>query len=290
MVLMQVIDNKSLLSSEIASLKKSGLKVGFVPTMGALHQGHLKLVEKAKQETDRIVVSIFVNPTQFNNPDDLKNYPRTLDADLRKLEQVGADLVFAPSVNEMYPEGQLPPVPDIQLGVLDHVMEASHRPGHFKGVMQVVANLFRIVQPDAAYFGEKDFQQLAVIRTMTSQLNLPVEIVPCPTIRESDGLAMSSRNMLLSPTERTEAARISKALFFIRDNWSHHSVEEILLNAKTMIEKNKLMKVEYLTIADSVSLQPAGDWYQFPDVRVFTAVKIGAVRLIDNVAIETKGA
>lgn len=287
MVMMQVIDNKITLQKEISDWKALGLRIGFVPTMGALHAGHLALVEKARRENDKVVVSIFVNPTQFNNPEDLKNYPRTLDSDLKLLEPIGADLVFAPSVNEMYPEGHMPEVPGIDLGTLDQVMEASHRPGHFQGVMQVVANLFRVVQPDVAYFGEKDFQQLAVIRTMTRQLNLPVSIIGCPTVRENDGLAMSSRNTLLSPEERKEATTISKALFYIRDNWQSKPVDVLISHAISMIEKNGIMKVEYVSAADSDTLEPVKEWSDTTSIRVCTAVRLGKVRLIDNIGIIT---
>lgn len=290
MVMMQVIDNKITLQKEISDWKALGLRIGFVPTMGALHAGHLALVEKARRENDKVVVSIFVNPTQFNNPEDLKNYPRTLDSDLKLLEPIGADLVFAPSVNEMYPEGQMPEVPTIDLGTLDQVMEASHRPGHFQGVMQVVANLFRVVQPDVAYFGEKDFQQLAVIRTMTRQLNLPVSIIGCATVRENDGLAMSSRNTLLSPEERKEATTISKALFYIRDNWKNKPMDALLNHAISMIEKNGIMKVEYVSAADSDTLKPVKDWNDSASIRVCTAVRLGKVRLIDNIGIITSKA
>lgn len=287
MVMMQVIDNKITLQKEISDWKALGLRIGFVPTMGALHAGHLALVEKARRENDKVVVSIFVNPTQFNNPEDLKNYPRTLDSDLKLLEPIGADLVFAPSVNEMYPEGHMPEVPGIDLGTLDQVMEASHRPGHFQGVMQVVANLFRVVQPDVAYFGEKDFQQLAVIRTMTRQLNLPVSIIGCPTVRENDGLAMSSRNTLLSPEERKEATTISKALFYIRDNWQSKPVDVLISHAISMIEKNGIMKVEYVSAADSDTLEPVKEWSDTTSIRVCAAVRLGKVRLIDNIGIIT---
>lgn len=287
MVMMQVIDNKITLQKEISDWKALGLRIGFVPTMGALHAGHLALVEKARRENDKVVVSIFVNPTQFNNPEDLKNYPRTLDSDLKLLEPIGADLVFAPSVNEMYPEGHMPEVPGIDLGTLDKVMEASHRPGHFQGVMQVVANLFRVVQPDVAYFGEKDFQQLAVIRTMTRQLNLPVSIIGCPTVRENDGLAMSSRNTLLSPEERKEATTISKALFYIRDNWQSKPVDVLISHAISMIEKNGIMKVEYVSAADSDTLEPVKEWSDTTSIRVCAAVRLGKVRLIDNIGIIT---
>lgn len=287
MLMLQVIDNKTALAAEISAWKKAGMKIGFVPTMGALHEGHLVLVKRAREENDRVVVSIFVNPTQFNNPEDLKNYPRTLDSDVKQLEAAGPDLIFAPTVNEMYPEGRIPEVPDINLGSLDHVMEASHRPGHFKGVMQVVAQLFRLVQPDKAYFGEKDYQQLAVIRSMSRQLDLPVTIVGCPTVREPDGLAMSSRNMLLSPEERKEAALISRALFYVRDNWNSYSVDELIHKATSMIEKNGRMKVEYVSIADSITLEPVSNWKESSSVRVCTAVRLGKVRLIDNVGLTT---
>ncbi len=283
---MQVFESIKSLQAAITLKKSPGIRLGFVPTMGALHAGHLSLVKKARLENELVLISIFVNPTQFNNPDDLKNYPRTIDSDLEMLKESAPDFVFVPSTEEIYPKNGVQP-PTVDLGILEKVMEGKHRPGHFRGVVQVVARLFDIVQADRAYFGEKDFQQLAIIRKMTSRLGYPIEIRSCPTVRESDGLAMSSRNSLLSPSERKTAARISKALFFVRDNWQHYSIPEICEEAINRIEAGGKMKVEYLEIADSYTLEPLLDWRQSTFPRVFTAVRIGRVRLIDNAGIVT---
>ena len=281
---MQVFDSIKSFQNAVADLRSKGKSLGFVPTMGALHKGHLSLVALAAKENDAVAVSIFVNPTQFNNPDDLKNYPRTLEADLELLKEFKPDFVFAPIVDEIYPKAGLQEV-KVDLGFLERTMEGKHRPGHFKGVVQVVARLFEIVKPDAAYFGAKDFQQLAVIREMTKQMDLGIQIRTGVTIRDDDGLAMSSRNILLSPEQRLDAAKISKALFYIRDNWKHGSIEDLCAEAINRIESRGLMKVEYLEAADSLSLEPIFDWAQSDQPRVFTAVKVGKVRLIDNIGI-----
>jgi pantoate--beta-alanine ligase len=250
--------------------------------MGALHAGHLSLVEKAKAENDRVYVSIFVNPTQFNNQSDLKNYPRTPEADIQLLTNAGVDFLFAPTVEEMYDKG-LDHGKEIDLGDLEKVMEGEHRPGHFKGVVQVVSRLFDIVKPTTAYFGEKDFQQLAVIRKMTADLNYNIIIKGCPTKRESNGLAMSSRNLRLSEEERETAANIYKALCFVRDNWRTIGQEEAIRIGIEMINSHEPLKVEYLQIADAKDLQPVSDTQSDKEVRIFTAVFCGPVRLIDNI-------
>lgn len=285
---MLIIDKKEALHQEVSLRRNSGLKIGFVPTMGALHQGHLSLAERASKECDIVVVSIFVNPTQFNNPDDLKNYPRDLKGDVVMLQKVGVNLVFAPMVDEMYPSGQKEAPLPVDLGNLETIMEGKHRPGHFKGVVQVVAKLFEMVQADVAYFGQKDFQQLSVIRKMTLQLGFNIKIVGCPTVREPNGLAMSSRNLLLSAEEREEAAAISKALFFVRDNRNRFSPPELEKLALQQIEKSGRMKVEYLEIADAVNLERAVSWTSDKPLRCFTAVQFGKVRLIDNVPLSEK--
>ncbi|REJ84982.1 MAG: pantoate--beta-alanine ligase [Bacteroidetes bacterium] len=282
-----VFENLNSLQKVLDDFRSEGLSIGFVPTMGALHDGHLSLVRQAAAENDRVIISIFVNPTQFNNPDDLKNYPRTLEKDLKLLEQSSCDLVFAPGVEVIYPDGLKSERPLVDLGYLEECMEGKFRPGHFNGVVQVVYRLFDIVKPDSAYFGEKDFQQLAVIREMTKQLKLPVRIEACPTLRESDGLAMSSRNLLLTDEYRREAPIISRALFYIRDNWMQSSVDEIRLKAIQDIEKNNLLKVEYLEIVDSMTLKPIHDWHETEHIRCCAAVFAGKVRLIDNVGIVT---
>jgi len=283
---MQVIEKIKDLQEKIASFKQKGEKIGFVPTMGALHNGHLSLLERAKKENEKAVVSIFVNPTQFNNADDLKNYPRTLESDLAKIKPLNVDFVFAPSVDEMYPKTGVAE-PDLDFGKLENVMEGKFRPGHFKGVAQVVSRLFEIVNPDKAYFGEKDFQQLAVIRELVKRKKYPIEIIGCPTVREEDGLAMSSRNALLTDVYRSEAARISKALFFIRDNWIEFEVDEIKEKAIAMIEESGKLKTEYLEIADEETLLPIKTWTDATRLRCFAAVQAGNVRLIDNVPLIT---
>ncbi len=281
---MQIFDTIKGFQNAVLSKKTPEKKMGFVPTMGALHKGHMSLVELARKENDLVAVSIFVNPTQFNNPEDLSNYPRTIEADLSLLKDFNPDFIFVPNVEEIYPKKR-PKEVEVDLGLLERVMEGKHRPGHFKGVVQVVARLFEIVKPDSAYFGVKDFQQLAVIRKMTSQLGLPIDIRSGDTIRDSDGLAMSSRNVLLNTEQRIDAAKISKALFYIRDNWKHFSAQELCAEAVSRIESSGLMKVEYLEVADSNTLEPVFDWEFSLFPRVFIAVQLGRVRLIDNIGI-----
>jgi len=275
-----------LLTASISELRKqlpgpeSGKKVGFVPTMGALHKGHISLVEKAVNENDIVVVSIFVNPTQFNDPKDLERYPRTIEADLRLLEKTGCNLVFAPDVKEIYPE---PDTRKFNFGALETVMEGKHRPGHFNGVAQVVSKLFDIVQPDQAYFGLKDFQQLAIIKNMVSQLNLSVKIISCPIIREESGLAMSSRNELLSIEERKNAALISETLFEAKKLKDKNDVKTVAAWIEENINKNAFLKVEYVEIVDAATLQAVKSWDEAGEIVCCVAVFCGKVRLIDNV-------
>lgn len=260
-------------------LKGNGT-IGFVPTMGALHKGHISLVEKAVKENDIVVVSIFVNPTQFNDKSDLERYPRNLDADIKLLEKTGCHIVFAPGVDEVYPE---PDTRKFNFGSLETVMEGKHRPGHFNGVAQVVSKLFDMVRPSKAYFGLKDFQQLAVIKNMVRQLNLSVEIVPCPIIREKSGLAMSSRNELLTPEERQNAATISETLFQSKELTGKKSVHELKKWVIETINKNPFLTVEYFEIVDDMQLQPVNSWDE-KNIKVgCVAVYCGKVRLIDNV-------
>jgi pantoate--beta-alanine ligase len=254
--------------------------IGFVPTMGALHQGHISLVENAVKENDLVVVSIFVNPTQFNNKSDLEHYPRNLDKDLKLLEKTGCHIVFAPDVNEIYPE---PDTRKFNFGKLESVMEGKHRPGHFNGVALVVSKLFDLVQPNKAYFGLKDFQQLAVIKNMVNQLNLSVEIVPCAIVREKSGLAMSSRNELLTPEERRNAAAISETLFRAKELSGEKSVHQIKKWVVENINKNPNLTVEYFEIVDDVQLQPVNNWDEKNTKVGCVAVYCGNVRLIDNV-------
>lgn len=269
-------DLKKFLSLE----REKGKKVGLVPTMGALHDGHISLVKRCVAENDICVVSDFVNPTQFNDKHDLETYPRTLEADCALLEAAGCDYVFAPSVEEMYPE---PDMRVFDLGPVAEVMEGSHRPGHFNGVAQVVSKLFYIVEPDNAYFGEKDFQQIAVIREMVRQLNLRVHIVDCPILREADGLALSSRNARLTPEQRRKAPVIARTLKESAALVPAKSVQEVIAFVVDTINQVSEMEVEYFEIVDGHTMQPIQNWSDtnYP-VGCITAY-CGEVRLIDNI-------
>ncbi len=267
----------------IQQQRQAGKSIGFVPTMGALHDGHLELMRCAQKENDLLVVSIFVNPIQFNNPDDLKKYPRTLDEDKKKLEAVGCDLLFAPDAKEMYPEGE--PEKHYDFGQLDKVMEGAFRPGHFNGVAIVVKKLFDIVQPHRAYFGEKDFQQLTIIKKLVEMEKIPVEIVPCPIVREPDGLAMSSRNRLLTPEERKEAPFIYQTLREAKLRRQHICANPLRQMIINRFEGNEHFKLEYFDIVDDRTLQPVKAWNDKVGTVACVAVWLGNVRLIDNIRI-----
>lgn len=257
-----------------------GEKIGFVPTMGALHAGHISLVEAARRENGVVVVSVFVNPTQFNDPEDLRNYPRTPEKDLEMLRAAGADIVFMPAVEEMYPQ---PDTRVFDFGQTDKVMEGATRPGHFNGVAQVVSRLFDMVKPDRAYFGQKDFQQIAVIRAMVAQLDIPVEIVECPIVREDDGLAMSSRNLLLTPEHRAAAPAIYAALRRAVELKGTMPLSELENWVIREIEKSPLLKVIYFQIVDSGTLFHAGRLDDGTPKQGCIAVQAGNIRLIDNI-------
>lgn len=277
---MQVVKHINDLRTILSDKRKEGLSIGFVPTMGALHQGHLSLVEQAGEKTGFVVVSIFVNPTQFNDKGDLERYPRDLQRDVDLLTPTACGLVFAPEPEEIYPE---PDTRQFNFGLLEQVMEGKFRPGHFNGVAQVVSRLFDIVEPDKAFFGQKDFQQLAIINEMVRKLELPVEIIPCPIIRESDGLAMSSRNMLLTSDQRKNAAHISATLFEAVNKTGELNVEELCNWVTNRINKNEYLNTEYFEIVDSVSLLPVKNWND-PCRKVgCIAVHCGKIRLIDNI-------
>ena len=281
---MIAIHERKQVLETLNALRSQGKSIGFVPTMGALHPGHIALVTRAKAENEIVVASIFVNPTQFNNQKDLVHYPRTLEKDTEMLEKAGCDFLFFPAVDEMYPDGVKEAVPPIDLDGLDTVMEGAHRPGHFAGVIQVVKKLFDAVGPCKAYFGEKDFQQLAVIKKMVKEWSMPVEIVPCPIVREADGLAMSSRNMRLTEEERKIAPVISKALFKAKESWNKNSIDETKELVTAIINSEPKLQLEYFEIADVTTLKPAGD-DQKGNVVACIAVHLGAVRLIDNIVL-----
>jgi len=279
---MKVFEKIKDIRPYLAALKAQGKSIGFVPTMGALHDGHIQLVRTSVSQNDITVVSIFVNPIQFNNPEDLAKYPRTVEADVEKLAGAGCDVVFAPSENEMYPE---PDNTKMEFGGLEKVMEGSFRPGHFRGVGIVVKRLFEITDPDRAYFGEKDYQQLAIIKYMVKKLSIPVEIVPCPIVREADGLAMSSRNMRLTPEHRAVAPEINKALLRAKENYSWFIPSGLEQLVTTEIEQNPGLRVEYAAVVDYVALQPFEDWMDSEHAVLCVAVFAGNVRLIDNILL-----
>ena len=254
--------------------------IGFVPTMGALHEGHTTLIETARRENDVVVSSIFVNPVQFNNPDDLARYPRTLEEDCQKLEAAGCDVVFAPSAAEMYPE---PPLLKLAFGALETVLEGAFRPGHFNGVGIVVAKLFNMVQPDRAYFGQKDLQQVAVIRRLIRDLSFPVELIRCPTVREADGLAMSSRNRNLTPAEREQAPALFNALTRAHDLLTDgHSAAQAKAAVTGLFDSNPDFRLEYVEIVNADTLQPVSEMLAPGQTAICLAAHLGKVRLIDN--------
>ncbi|MCK5765773.1 MAG: pantoate--beta-alanine ligase [Bacteroidales bacterium] len=271
------------IQSAIRQHRADGHSIGFVPTMGALHRGHISLLEQSIKENDINIVSIFINPIQFNNKQDLEKYPRTLEDDCKKLEEAGCSIVFAPSAGEMYPEEVKE---HYDFGQLEKVMEGEHRSGHFNGVAVVVKRLFDICMPNKAYFGEKDFQQLAIIKALVEQENMPLEIIGCPIIREEDGLAMSSRNVRLSPEERSIAPEIFKSLNWIRQQAGERSIGEILILAEEKLNAMPGMKVEYICIADEDTLMPVQSWDEADNIRAFIALFMGDVRLIDNLKIK----
>lgn len=277
---METITNSEELRRALGSRDRSG--IGFVPTMGALHAGHRSLVERARRECATVVVSVFVNPTQFNDKTDLKNYPRTPEADLRLLEEVGADYVFMPSVEEVYPE---PDTRTFDFGMIDKVMEGATRPGHFNGVAQVVSRLFDLVKPAKAYFGEKDFQQIAVIREMVRQLRIPVEIIPCPIVRGEDGLALSSRNTLLDTDHRTAAPYIYKVLKAAVEKSHQATPDQLAAWVTAQVESNPLLKVIYFQVVDAATMQQVRTWEESPAIQGCIAVQAGDIRLIDNIKL-----
>lgn len=279
---MEIIETVGGLRSAVEAWRSAGKSVGLVPTMGALHGGHLSLVRRALADNDGVVVSVFVNPTQFNNPDDLRTYPRDLAADARLLEGLGAGarlVVFAPSVAEVYPT---PDTRQFDLGPVAAVMEGAHRPGHFNGVCQVVSKLLAFTHPDRAYFGEKDWQQIAVVRRMVSTECLQVDIVSCPICREADGLAISSRNVLLTPEHRAAAPKIHAALEASRE---HRDLAPRDLEQWTIeqIDREPLLRTEYFCIVDGHTLQPLEEWPGATYAVGCVTVQAGNVRLIDNI-------
>ena len=280
---MKVINKTSDLQAIIEQFKNDGKSIGLVPTMGALHKGHLSLVKNSISNNDITVVSIFVNPTQFNNPNDLASYPRTVEKDLELLQTVGCDVVFAPEADDIYSKSETDSRFEFDFEGLDKVMEGKFRPGHFNGVVQIVSKLFDLVRPNRAYFGEKDFQQLAIIRLMTRRYNLPIEIVPCPIVREDSGLALSSRNSLLKDNEKQVAQHIYAVLNESRQFVPQTEVEELKQCVIAAIEQKPELKVEYFDIVDGHTLKSIGKWDEYDYVVGCITVFCGNVRLIDNI-------
>lgn len=265
---------------QVELAKSSGKAVGFVPTMGALHKGHISLVEQSRKECDYTVVSVFVNPTQFNDKEDYKRYPRVPEEDSKMLEEAGCNLVFMPTEKEIYPE---PDTRIFDFTPLDKVMEGAFRPGHFNGVAQVVSRLFDIVKPDKAFFGQKDFQQLAIIRQLARQLSLPIEIKGCEIVREADGLAMSSRNMLLNPQQRQAVPLIYQTLQKAKTLVNELAPEQLKAYIAEKINVNSELKTEYAEIVDADNLQPVSVWTGASSIQLCVAVLVGRIRLIDNI-------
>lgn len=280
-IVMEKFNTIEEIQDKIKTLKSIGKSIGFVPTMGALHEGHISLVEQAKSRCDIVVVSIFVNPTQFNNASDLAKYPRTIDSDVALLSNHQVDFVFSPSAEEIYPKNYSSP--SIDLGILDKVMEGEFRPGHFQGVVEVVKRLFEIVQPDEAFFGQKDFQQVAVIRYMTNYFHLPVRIIECPIIRSQKGLALSSRNMRLSDEEKEDALVIYNTLEFAKNNVQQYTPIEMMVLCTEKINAAGL-KTEYVEIVHPTTLETLTDTWVAGAVCCVVAY-CGDVRLIDNMVL-----
>ncbi|MDI9536398.1 MAG: pantoate--beta-alanine ligase [Bacteroidota bacterium] len=280
---MVVVKSVNDLKKQVGRLRDEHKSIGFVPTMGALHQGHLQLVSRCVAENDACVVSLFINPTQFNDKNDFNRYPRTLENDTALLASVGCAIVFAPSAEEMYTPSEMETVFEFDFGGLDEVMEGIFRPGHFNGVVQVVSKLFSMVTPDKAYFGEKDFQQLAIIRRMVQVMNFPIEIVGCPIVREKSGLALSSRNALLSEQERTTAAVIYRTLSESKQLMHEKTVAETKAWVIDRLNAIDGLKVEYYEIVNGNSLQSITDWSDADYVVGCVTVYCGKVRLIDNI-------
>jgi pantoate--beta-alanine ligase len=278
---LKVINTIAALKSLLRPIKLAKQKIALVPTMGALHKGHVSLIEVAQQHADLVVCSIFVNPTQFTDPKDLEKYPRPLEHDIQMLKDAGCNVVFMPSVKEMYPAQE-----DwhIDLGPAEFLLEGEFRKGHYQGVTQIVKKLFDAVEPDIALFGQKDFQQVLMIRNMVAHFNMPVQLISCPIIREDDGLAMSSRNIHLTPEDRQHSLVLNAALSYVKDNFQTESIPELVGHAKAMINKVPGVELDYFTIANDETLQPASE--KSPsNLIALVAAKVGQTRLIDNILL-----
>lgn len=283
MTTMEIHSTKSELQAHLQALRSAKKKVALVPTMGALHEGHLSLIQEAKKEADIVVCSIFVNPTQFNDPSDLEKYPRPLENDIKLLQKEGCDILFLPEVQEMYPD------PDekwsIDLGDLDQIWEGAHRPGHFQGVTQIVYKLFNLVLPDVACFGQKDFQQVMVVQRLIDSKQLPIQLIICPIVRNAEGLALSSRNSRLSEQAKVDALVLFRALSMIRENFNNKTLTDLQADAIALIHTQKNMKMEYLAICETRTLHEANIQEEGKDYVALVVAWIEGVRLIDNMLL-----
>ncbi len=275
---MKTFNTKEKLAEYLNSVKGVNIKIGLVPTMGALHQGHLSLIKASKEKCDLTIATIFVNPTQFNSPDDLLKYPKPIEKDQDLLKEAGCDVLFNPEVEDMYEAGEKW---DYQVGELNSVLEGEFRPGHYQGVTQIVYKLFTLIKPDCAFFGQKDYQQFLVINEMTKDFNLNIELEACPIIRETDGLAMSSRNIRLSSDERTKSLQLYKSLSFIKENYGKLPNERLLTEAKKFYN-DELLELEYLEIVSRKELEPVNTQ---SEAIALVACMVGATRLIDNMML-----
>ena len=277
---MIIFNKTNEIAEYLQNLQNSGKTTGFVPTMGALHRGHLSLINQAQQSNNVVICSIFVNPTQFNDPADLEKYPRPLAEDIKKLEEAGCDILFSPAVNEMYADNEQW---HLNIGELEHLLEGEFRPGHYQGVMQIVYKLFNIVKPDKAYFGQKDYQQFMVIGKMVELMHLPVKLVMCPIEREADGLAMSSRNIHLSATDRQHALILSKTLKWVKDHFDKNNIAQLQAEAAKQISNEPGVHPEYFVIADGDTLHPVKQ--NTTNFVALVAARVGNTRLIDNMIL-----
>ncbi|GGG40503.1 pantoate--beta-alanine ligase [Hymenobacter glacieicola] len=281
---MEILNTVAALQARTETWRREGKRIGLVPTMGALHEGHLQLVRAAAQECDVVVTSIFVNPTQFNNPEDFRLYPRLPEADAELLAPAGCTALFLPAASDMYPQ---PSVLRFDFGPLERVMEGAHRPGHFNGVATVVSKLFHLSRPHRVYFGQKDLQQVAIVRQLIADLSFDLELVAFPTVREADGLAMSSRNRRLDAASRAVAPRLYQALQLAQElvQGGRASVEEVQAAARASLNSTPGLELEYLELVDAQTLQPLPEWQPGRTVAVCVAAHLGGVRLIDNVVV-----
>jgi len=281
---LEIFKTKAKLKAFLKPLKESGKKIALVPTMGALHNGHISLIKLAQQYADVIICSIFVNPTQFTDPKDLEKYPRPIEHDLAMLESAGCSGVLMPNVEEMYPTDENENW-HIDLGKAEFLLEGEFRKGHYQGVTQIVKKLFDAVEPDVAMFGQKDFQQVLMIGNMVKYFDLPIQIVTCPIIREDDGLAMSSRNIHLSPEDRKHSLVLNKSLQFVKEHFNEYSINELEAKAKAFYENIEGVELDYFIIANGHTLEPAASKEE-GNLVVLVAAKVGSTRLIDNMIIK----